>query len=113
VDNSLPGRHATPKMADRCLTIHGGRNKLRRCSTIITTAGNHLYKNHFAQAREQAFYWSKFCMELRKDPITQSWIILGQREITPEALVECPFDVAAISKLMIIFSCPAEGTWQV
>jgi len=52
-------------------------------------------------------------MELRKDPITQSWIILGQREIGPETAVDCPFDSEAISKLKTIYSWPPDGPWQI
>lgn len=52
-------------------------------------------------------------MELRKDPITQSWIILGQREIGPETAGDCPFDNEAIAKLKTIYSWPVEGPWQV
>jgi UDPglucose--hexose-1-phosphate uridylyltransferase len=52
-------------------------------------------------------------MELRKDPITQSWIILGHRETSGEVLSECPFDPEKIGKLSPIMSWPAEGPWQV
>jgi UDPglucose--hexose-1-phosphate uridylyltransferase len=52
-------------------------------------------------------------MELRKDPITQSWIILGQREMGPETAGDCPFDNEAMAKLKTIYSWPAEGPWQV
>jgi len=31
-------------------------------------------------------------MELRKDPITQSWVILGQREARGDVLEECPLE---------------------
>ena len=52
-------------------------------------------------------------MELRKDPITQSWIILGHRETAGEALSECPFEPEKIGKLTPIMSWPGEGQWQV
>jgi UDPglucose--hexose-1-phosphate uridylyltransferase len=52
-------------------------------------------------------------MELRKDPITQSWIILGQREVGSEALATCPFDPETIGRLKAIFNWPPEGPWQV
>jgi UDPglucose--hexose-1-phosphate uridylyltransferase len=52
-------------------------------------------------------------MELRKDPITQSWIILGQREVGSEALADCPFETEAISKLKPIMNWPPEGAWQI
>ena len=52
-------------------------------------------------------------MELRKDPITQSWIILGQRETLGESPEECPLEPAKIEKLPSILTWPAEGPWQV
>ena len=52
-------------------------------------------------------------MELRKDPITQSWIILGQREVGSESLADCPFEPAAITKLKPIMDWPPEGSWQI
>ena len=51
-------------------------------------------------------------MQLRKDPITESWIALGQRELLVEP-AECPLDAEAVDKLPAILSYPAEGTWQV
>lgn len=51
-------------------------------------------------------------MELRKDPITESWIALGQRELLVEP-ADCPLDAEAVDKLPAILSYPAEGTWQV
>jgi hypothetical protein len=52
-------------------------------------------------------------MELRKDPITQSWIVLGHREVAGESLSECPFEPEKIEKMKAILSWPAEGPWQV
>ena len=52
-------------------------------------------------------------MELRKDPITQSWVILGQREALGDAPEECPLEPAKIEKLRSILTWPAEGAWQV
>src|SRR6266404_4908687 len=52
-------------------------------------------------------------MELRKDPITQSWVILGQREAPGAAAEECPLEPAKIEKLRSILTWPAEGVWQV
>ena len=51
-------------------------------------------------------------MELRKDPITQSWVVLGQRESLGEAQ-QCPLDPGIVDKQPAIHSYPAEGTWQV
>ncbi len=41
-------------------------------------------------------------MELRKDPITQSWVILGQREVVAETPEQCPLDPARIDKIPAI-----------
>src|SRR5260370_39674878 len=51
-------------------------------------------------------------MELRKDPITQSWVILGQKEARGDAPGECPLEPAKIEKLRSILTWPAEGAWQ-
>ncbi|PYU12789.1 MAG: galactose-1-phosphate uridylyltransferase [Acidobacteria bacterium] len=52
-------------------------------------------------------------MELRKDPITQSWVILGQREGVAEAPEQCPFEPAKVDKIPAILTWPASGLWQV
>jgi UDPglucose--hexose-1-phosphate uridylyltransferase len=52
-------------------------------------------------------------MELRKDPITQSWVILGQREVVAEAPDQCPLEAAKIEKIPAILTWPASGPWQV
>lgn len=52
-------------------------------------------------------------MELRKDPITQSWIILGQRDVGSESVADCPFEPEALARLKAIMNWPAEGPWQV
>src|SRR5438045_9233934 len=52
-------------------------------------------------------------MELRKDPITQSWVILGQKEARGDAPQECPLEPAKLEKLRSIMTWPAEGAWQV
>jgi UDPglucose--hexose-1-phosphate uridylyltransferase len=52
-------------------------------------------------------------MELRKDPITQSWIILGHREVGGESISECPFEPEKIGTLPPIMSWPPDGPWQV
>src|SRR2546430_16617902 len=51
-------------------------------------------------------------MELRKDPITRSWVILGQREAFGAASEECPLEPERIEKLRSILTWPAEGAWQ-
>src|SRR5258705_10951892 len=50
-------------------------------------------------------------MEIRRDPITQSWVVLGHREVSDES--NCPFEKPAIDKQQTILSWPAEGPWQV
>ena len=50
-------------------------------------------------------------MELRRDPITQSWVVLGHRDVTEET--GCPFERPAIDKQQAILSVPSEGQWQV
>jgi UDPglucose--hexose-1-phosphate uridylyltransferase len=50
-------------------------------------------------------------MELRRDPITQSWVVLGHRDVVEEA--GCPFERPAIDKQQAILNWPAEGPWQV
>jgi len=52
-------------------------------------------------------------MELRKDPVTQSWIILGQREASADSAADCPFDPPGAAKLKPILAWPPDGPWQV
>jgi len=52
-------------------------------------------------------------MELRKDPITQSWVILGQRELLSEGLQDCPLEPGKIDKVSPILTWPSGGQWQV
>src|SRR5438093_189532 len=52
-------------------------------------------------------------MELRKDPITQSWVILGQKEVRSETPEECPLEPAKLEKLRSIMTWPTDGAWQV
>jgi UDPglucose--hexose-1-phosphate uridylyltransferase len=52
-------------------------------------------------------------MEIRRDPITQSWVVLGQREGLEESAQSCPFDVGVVEKRPAILTWPAEGPWQV
>ena len=51
-------------------------------------------------------------MELRKDPITRSWVVVGQREDPPLNGGTCPFcpDAQASQTLLRL---PAEGPWRV
>ena len=50
-------------------------------------------------------------MEIRRDPITQSWVVVGHRE-SPES-DSCPFERPAIDKQQTILSVPGDGSWQV
>jgi UDPglucose--hexose-1-phosphate uridylyltransferase len=52
-------------------------------------------------------------MEIRRDPITQSWVVLGQREHLDNAVEPCPFDGGIVEKQPAILTWPAEGPWQV
>jgi UDPglucose--hexose-1-phosphate uridylyltransferase len=52
-------------------------------------------------------------MELRRDPITQSWVILGSHDAVSAEASQCPFDPGAIEKVTPILSWPGEGAWQV
>jgi UDPglucose--hexose-1-phosphate uridylyltransferase len=50
-------------------------------------------------------------MELRRDPITQSWVVLGHRDAHEET--SCPFDRPTIDKQQTILAWPTDGPWQV
>jgi UDPglucose--hexose-1-phosphate uridylyltransferase len=52
-------------------------------------------------------------MEIRRDPITQSWVVLGQPENLDEAGALCPFDGPSVDRKPAILSMPSEGAWQV
>ena len=52
-------------------------------------------------------------MEIRRDPVTQSWVVSGQRERVEEGDTPCPFDPPAIDSLKTILSFPPEGPWRV
>jgi UDPglucose--hexose-1-phosphate uridylyltransferase len=52
-------------------------------------------------------------MEIRRDPITQSWVVLGQPENLDEIAAPCPFDSGTVDKQPAIMSLPSEGKWQV
>ena len=52
-------------------------------------------------------------MEIRRDPITQSWVVLGQRESPSDSAQPCPFDPGMVEKRPSILTWPAEGPWQV
>ena len=52
-------------------------------------------------------------MEIRRDPITQSWVVLGQRESLGDSAQPCPFDPGAVEKRPSILTWPVDGPWQV
>jgi UDPglucose--hexose-1-phosphate uridylyltransferase len=51
-------------------------------------------------------------MEIRRDPITQSWVVLGQHDGPDEGSL-CPFEGERAEKQRVILSSPADGPWQV
>jgi len=52
-------------------------------------------------------------MELRKDPITRSWVVVGHREGVPESAVGCPFCPPKVDSQHSLLRLPAQGPWQV
>jgi UDPglucose--hexose-1-phosphate uridylyltransferase len=53
-------------------------------------------------------------MELRKDPITRSWVILGHRESAPEASAGvCPLCPANVNSQAMLLRLPPQGDWKV
>ncbi len=52
-------------------------------------------------------------MELRKDPITRSWVVIGQPQYEAYPREFCPFCPAQADRQPAILSVPASGPWQV
>jgi UDPglucose--hexose-1-phosphate uridylyltransferase len=52
-------------------------------------------------------------MELRKDPVTQAWVVVGQRESLGERPADCPFEPDKMEGKPAILSWPQEGAWQI
>ena len=52
-------------------------------------------------------------MELRKDPITRSWIVIGQGEEAPAPTEGCPLCSAFCSNDPVLLQLPAYGQPQV
>jgi UDPglucose--hexose-1-phosphate uridylyltransferase len=52
-------------------------------------------------------------MELRKDPITRSWVVVGHREDTCETSGGCPFCPAKIDFKPALLRLPSQGPRQV
>jgi UDPglucose--hexose-1-phosphate uridylyltransferase len=52
-------------------------------------------------------------MELRKDPITRSWVVVGHRDIACETTGGCPFCPGKADAKPVLLRLPAQGPWQV
>ena len=52
-------------------------------------------------------------MELRKDPITRSWVVVGHGENVAESAVGCPFCSPKVESQQSLLRLPAQGAWQV
>lgn len=52
-------------------------------------------------------------MEIRRDPVSQSWVVSGQREHTEDVEFVCPLDPGTVEQTTSILTWPPEGTWQV
>ena len=52
-------------------------------------------------------------MELRKDPITRSWVVVGHREDAVESAVGCPFCPPKVDSQHSLLRLPPQGPWQV
>jgi UDPglucose--hexose-1-phosphate uridylyltransferase len=52
-------------------------------------------------------------VELRKDPITQSWVVVGQSDDVPDSGDACPLCSAFTSNSPVLLQIPASGTPQV
>jgi UDPglucose--hexose-1-phosphate uridylyltransferase len=52
-------------------------------------------------------------MELRKDPVTQAWVVIGQRDALSDTAVGCPLEPDKIDALPSILTWPQEGAWQI
>src|SRR5208337_360794 len=51
-------------------------------------------------------------MEIRRDPITQSWVVCGQRERLGELGDQCPLDPGVVESTKAILTWPAEGIYD-
>jgi UDPglucose--hexose-1-phosphate uridylyltransferase len=52
-------------------------------------------------------------MELRKDPITRSWVVEGHSEVACETTGGCPFCPEKVNAGPALLRLPAQGPWQV
>ncbi len=52
-------------------------------------------------------------MELRKDPITKSWVVIGHRENPPVPPEPCPLCPGNDAESKTIYALPQSGAWRV
>jgi UDPglucose--hexose-1-phosphate uridylyltransferase len=52
-------------------------------------------------------------MELRKDPITRSWVVVGHREDVAASSLGCPFCPPKVDSQQSLLRLPPQGPWQV
>jgi len=52
-------------------------------------------------------------MELRKDPITRSWVVVGHRGDASESTGDCPFCLERTDCKPALLRLPPQGPWQV
>ena len=52
-------------------------------------------------------------MELRKDPITRSWVVMGHREDVSSPGFGCPFCAPKVDSQQSLLRLPPQGPWQV
>jgi UDPglucose--hexose-1-phosphate uridylyltransferase len=109
------------------LTIARQRKKLPLASPIRYLSQGIIENRTFSSASKNDILLpanKKFCesaereahqlkkMEIRRDPITQSWVVQGQKESLEDLPQKCPFDRPETEGKAILLS-PAEGVAQV
>jgi UDPglucose--hexose-1-phosphate uridylyltransferase len=52
-------------------------------------------------------------MELRKDPITRSWVVVGHRDEVAASSLGCPFCPPKVDFRQSLLRLPGQGPWQV
>lgn len=52
-------------------------------------------------------------MELRKDPVTQTWVVVGQREALGDSPTDCPLEPGKVASQPAILAWPQEDPWQI
>jgi UDPglucose--hexose-1-phosphate uridylyltransferase len=114
----LHSRHILTPHVYSSANIHFPAARATRSTSLLDNPPSAKHTNssqnhrHFSN-RGAAFRAAKrHRMELRRDPITQSWVAIGQRESLGEAPA-CPLDPDSVDQQPVILSYPPEGTWQV